>query len=274
MRASFFERTGQVVYTVGAEGSPAYTCQARPQEGEVFGEFPVRRELSKFTKYPVLVPTPTPAYNAKYELDHLVAKAESAPPPKFAGVASGLLKKISSPAVKGYCVKLMEYLEDAIGVNEGDGSTTGGPNRSILYGIQRPPLNNQPSVLRCSSTTTIDELAPTLVPFFVTNAQDAMEVSCDPANTSLLALLDELGIDAKRESDSDFGTRSVSQPMYNVVTAEAMVENTGASKAFPLVGQFVSLYFPMGHIKSATANDSKFKAYFSESEKWLKVRVA
>ena len=62
-----FERTGQVVYTVGHEGNVALTCQARPQEGEVFGEFPVRKDLGKYTRYPVVVPSPTPAYNCHYQ---------------------------------------------------------------------------------------------------------------------------------------------------------------------------------------------------------------
>ena len=67
-----FEKTGQVVYTVGHEGNVALTCQARPQEGEVFGEFPVRLDLAKYTRYPVLVPSPTPAYNCHYESDFLI----------------------------------------------------------------------------------------------------------------------------------------------------------------------------------------------------------
>jgi hypothetical protein len=53
---SLFEKTSQVVYTVGHPGAPALTCQARPQEGEIFGEFPVRRDLAKYTRYPVFVP--------------------------------------------------------------------------------------------------------------------------------------------------------------------------------------------------------------------------
>jgi hypothetical protein len=45
MLVVFLTTTGQVVYTVGHEGSVALTCQARPQEGEIFGEFPVQKQL-------------------------------------------------------------------------------------------------------------------------------------------------------------------------------------------------------------------------------------
>ena len=36
-------------------------------------------------------------------------------------------------------------------------------------------------------------------------------------------------------------------------------------------GQFVSLYMPMGHIKSTMKNDEDFVKYFSQSDKWLKM---
>merc|ERR1719383_94024 len=43
---SLFEKSGLVVYTVGTLESPALTCQARPQEGETFGEFPPRLQAT------------------------------------------------------------------------------------------------------------------------------------------------------------------------------------------------------------------------------------
>ena len=91
-----------------------------------------------------------------------------------------------SSVVRGFCILLHEYLADACGVNRGDGKNTGGPDRTILYGLQRPPMNGQDTILRCDAYTSFDELAPTLLPFYVTNALPCVRVSCDPKNKDLL----------------------------------------------------------------------------------------
>ena len=72
-----FNTTGMVVFTVGSLENPALTAQARPQDGECFGEFPPRKDLTAHTYIPMLVPTPTPAYNSVYSVDFLLAKAKN-----------------------------------------------------------------------------------------------------------------------------------------------------------------------------------------------------
>jgi hypothetical protein len=179
--------------------------------------------------------------------------------------------------VRGFCVHLLEYLSDASGVNRGDGSKTGGPNRTILYGLQRPPMNGQATILRCEANTTLDELAPTLVPFFVTNAASGMRVSVDPANSALISQLSNLGdaVTVVHETEAQFAatTGPDGEELYNVVPASALADNNNTSslEQFPMVGQFVSLYFPMGHVKSTKLDDEQFVDYFSKSDKWLRM---
>ena len=269
-----FEQTGQVVYTVGAEGNPALTCQARPQEGEVFGEFPIRKELGQHTKYPVVVPSPTAGYNCHYTVDFLNKKGQE----KAGGELGELLSSVESSAVRGFCMLVNEYLADACGAHRGDGSKTGGPNRTILYGLQRPPLNGEDSVLRCSDSTSFDELAPSLLPFFVTNAWPNCRISVDPANASLLEKLN--GVESLKgkidvEGEAAFKDRCEKTNFYNIVAPEALADgtNTKSLEEFPLVGHFVSLYFPLGHIKSTKSDDEEFVKFFSASEKWLSMRA-
>ena len=273
-----FEKTGQVVYTVGHEGNVALTCQARPQEGEVFGEFPVRLDLAKYTRYPVLVPSPTPAYNCHYESDFLIKYyQENKNNNNKNNDISDILKHVNSDIVSGFCLLVKDYLTDACGANRGDGKNTGGPDRTILYGLQRPPLNGQETVLRCNANTTFDELAPTLTPFYCTNAINSLRISCDPNNLKdVLSNLKDLNgnFSISTETDEEFSNICNNEEFYNIVHPEALADNnnTNSLEEFPMVGQFVSLYFPLGHIKSTRCDDEKFAEYFASSEKWLKMR--
>jgi len=76
-------------------------------------------------------------------------------------------------------------------------------------------------------------------------------------------------IDVSIEGESAFAERMHSQNFdqnyYNVIQANEAITT------FPLVGQFVSLSFPMGHIKSTEANDNEFVEFFQSSKKWLRI---
>ena len=136
-----FTQTGQVVYTVGNVDSPALTCQARPQDGEVFGEFPVRRELHGHTKYPVVVPTPTPAYNSTYSESYLASRGKGWVPNSLPLEACKVATSLTSDAVRGYVREVADYLTDALAVNPK--VSLPGTSRTALFGLQTTPQNGQ-----------------------------------------------------------------------------------------------------------------------------------
>ncbi|GMI00170.1 hypothetical protein TrLO_g11702 [Triparma laevis f. longispina] len=252
-----FEKTGQVVYTVGGDGSYALTCQARPQEGEIFGEFPVRRDLAKYTKYPVVVPSSTPSYNTLMNQSYLTEKGAN---DSVEGEGVNILLENVQGCVKGYCIELTEYLRDSVGAKEGYG------DRTTLWGLQRPPIDGKVTVVRAGDD--ISSVAAKLVPFVATNARNQVEVSVN--SEEVAAKLSGInGLKITVEDDNTWAKRNASD-YYNVLDS---TDGLGA-KEFPLPGHFVSLYMGVGHVKSTKGGDQEFLNMFRDSEKWLDVVAA
>lgn len=270
-----FENTSQVVYSVGetkegiATGSdPAcLTCQARPQDGEIFGEFPPRKQLTKYTRFPVTVPSSTAGYNAEYSEAYLTEKAQAAAEDEN---TKAFASATSSPKTRGYLWAIAEYLADCTAENPKTSPLCPrGPKRTAMWGVQRPPFIMQ-SAIRAGAATTVDEVLPYLLPFWLTNAREQVEVSVDPANTAVAAAVSGISasIVVKTESAEELAARQ--DNLWNVVDLSTDTEKFGVEQ-FPLAGPFVSLIFPEGHIKSAYQNDAAFKEALSASPKWLKM---
>ena len=168
---TLWERSGMVVNTAGqgdTEASAALTAQARPQDGEIFGEFPPRRDLFKYTRFPAIVPSATAGYNTSYTATKLHDSVASCP--------AALRSVCSDDLTAGYCGVLAEYLRDACGAHQGSSLS-----RTVLYGLQRPPLEAGPSVVRLDASSTADDVAPYLLPFLITNARSSLQLSAPPA---------------------------------------------------------------------------------------------
>ena len=90
--------------------------------------------------------------------------------------------------------------------------------------------------------------------------------------TSFLFQVDALevgGVAYVLEEDGAFEGRAEadSADWYNVVR---VVADLGEN--YPLAAQWVSLWFPLGHIKSTKPNDQHFLSLFKESGKWLRAK--
>jgi len=254
-----FEGSALVVYTMGSADSPALTAQARPQEGEIFGEFPPRHELRKYTKFPMVVPSPGPAYNAKYSDDYLLKNSRRQfPRAKFDRMAS----MFTCPKHRGYAQVVIEYLVDACAENPKIGGLIPDESRTCLYGLQKPPSGTH-SVIRSDN---LNSVLIRLIPFLATNAADVdNSISVSSSNPDVVKRLKELKVDVRQENEEEFEKWAAAEEPWNILRADYDTEE------FALAGQFVSLLFPLGHVKSTKPNDSEFVRYLAQSSKWLKI---
>lgn len=247
-----FEHTALVVYTVGCAESPAYTCQARPQEGECFGEFPPRKTFLEHTRFPVIVPSCTPGYDTEYTEQFLVSNSKL-PFPIPCG--QDFANEIENPLLRGYCQIIGEYILNSSGPNIGTGA------RTCLFGLQRPPLGTT-TVIRLSD---LDKGLVYLLCFVCTNAYSCLRVSCP---TSIERdFLTDLGMPNCVEETEEAYQKFVADERNNVWNAVVATLDD-----FPLVGHFLGTLFPLGHIKSTKQNDKEFLTIFSDSDKWLSTR--
>lgn len=272
-----FELTSLVVYNIGdCDTKVALTCQARPQDGECFGEVPPRRMLNRVTRFPVIVPTSSPGYNSAYKVTFLEAQGNSLPSewclPVELENTFNVVGRVRDTARRGYCRVILSYLADAAGPSN-PRRTVG--ERTGLYGLQRPPLQNGLTCVRLEKPkganlphqdVLFDDVIPFVLPFLATNARAQLVVSLDPfLSFPAFPMLQQSGLKLVRESQESF--KRTESTFWNVVTLP-----TDALKPshYPLVGHFISKLMAFGHVKTTIANDNAFIEMFKSSEKWLR----
>eukprot|EP00747_Dinoflagellata_sp_TGD_P065970 gnl/TRDRNA2_/TRDRNA2_154592_c1_seq1.p1 gnl/TRDRNA2_/TRDRNA2_154592_c1~~gnl/TRDRNA2_/TRDRNA2_154592_c1_seq1.p1 ORF type:complete len:488 (+),score=83.73 gnl/TRDRNA2_/TRDRNA2_154592_c1_seq1:210-1466(+) len=263
-----FELTSLVVYTFGGDldSKPALTCQARPQDGECFGELPPRRELGRLTRFPVIVPTATPGYNSSYAPSFLETQGQvpyqSWNLPKELERSAAVAAEVKDDKRRGFCRQILAYLADAArGPRRGVGA------RATLFGLQRPPLEQGVTCIRLEGEADIDDFVPFVLPFLATNARKQLVVSADPSLT-LPASMHEAGIKIEQQTRAAFD--QLESSYWNVVS---FPNDAFAQTDHPIAAHFVSRLLPFGHVKSSKTDDPAFIDAVSSSEKWLRVEV-
>lgn len=264
-----FEQTGLLVYSVGEAGDDtpaALTAQARPQDGEIFGEIPPRRQLTQYTRFPTVVPSSTPSYNSEYTHEYLHEQAD-------AGLGaldiSKVVSQVESKAVRGYLRILADYLLDACGPKNNLTLNSPSQVRTALWGLQRPPMNSTRSIIRVDDGVSFDDIASVVLPFWCTNSRSQLLVSCSPAAKNTANAVAALGgVDVEIETSHDFESSPAFKAAWNVIRPDA-----GSSEEyFPMSGQAMSLLFCLGHIKSTKLGNEHFVKTFAASRKWLRCR--
>ena len=262
-----FERTAMTVYTVGTLEKPCLTVSARPQEYEAFGEFPARPTLHRFTKFPVLVPSAAPSYNAEFTGEYLERIGQEAFPAEFANLNT--LRDAASPVTRGYLRAIFEFLQDAAGPRDNTGHAH---VRTCLSGWQRPPLDKTASVLRVGATTSVDALATYLLPYLATNAKECLHVSVEASNAAAVELLSKLpSVKTVVEDEATFEATQWEVAPFNV--QRPTYDGNQKAGGAPMLGSFLSILMPVGHVKCLLPNNAEFVKRWSASKKWLAVEA-
>jgi len=114
-----------------------------------------------------------------------------------------------------------------------------------------------------------DIMAVQMLPFIGTNARKGFEVSFSTLageGNVVKSLCDKLSIPSTTEDDAEFASRCDVVEPWNVMHVCRQFGNDN----MPMVSHFLSMYFPLGHIKSAKKDDAIFLQEFRDSEKWLR----
>eukprot|EP01013_Petalomonas_cantuscygni_P045135 TRINITY_DN9751_c0_g1_i1.p1 TRINITY_DN9751_c0_g1~~TRINITY_DN9751_c0_g1_i1.p1 ORF type:complete len:747 (-),score=227.40 TRINITY_DN9751_c0_g1_i1:501-2741(-) len=275
--AFLWERSALVVFSLGTLQNPALTAQARPQVAEIFGEVPPRKELDRYTAFPVLGPSSTPSYNARYNASYLtklgegtaaVAEGGDAHATPTAPAGFQWLDDVVAPLDaegRGYVRVIQSYVAGAaVGARRGFDDS----GRTALWGLQRPPLQKV-VVLRANADSSAAELVAMAMPFVMTNAGGQLVLSVDavcadqPAIAALSRAVNAAGGDVVVEDTAAADRRAQSSVVWNYRTAPAALEHIVA-------GPYVSRLVAVGHLKYNAPKADAFVRTLSESRKWLR----
>lgn len=266
LKRRFFEATGLCVYTFGTKATGyALTAQARPQDGEIFGEFPPRKTMDTFSRYPMMNPLPCSSWNTVFSENYLAEHSKDREiDPIVGGMVESIMNKIEDAKYRGYAQLIAEYLSDSCSNNPYSVSKDNGTGRTSYFGLQRPPIiENYVTLLSYGDVGNNDLFLLHLLPFAITNSHSQCVVNLSNGGESLKDLVAScLGL--KVVDSEDISKLN----LFN----EIKVDEVAKDFEFALPFQFCSKLFCLGHCKSTIPNDDTFLEEFANSKKWLKLR--
>lgn len=270
---SLFLRTNVPGISLNRENYQFY-YKGYPELGEIIGVNPPQH-FHKPHHYPLFLPIPMSVYCANYALAYL-KDHHFMENPSFAMTIDNeyyktLLAEISMNHFRNYLTLVAHYLNESLEINPKQGVG----QASVLWGIQGIPagmhiiLRMESQCLACDicSNNSFDTLASYILPFMMTSAHDRYVISIHPENERLAKVLDLLHIKYEVHDECQFEDQLRKDRIFSVVRPINHL-----SFNFPLIHQFVSILFPIGHIKSSTTMDKRIFQNLHKNEKWLKLR--